>query len=90
MLAVLCSAAQSTEAGLGHSEVDLMVKICCFLKEFGLLARFVVFGAAQMGDGSGIQCPRCQIRRNSHGSGQAQGNAADAMEDTCEVLMGRR
>lgn len=76
----------STEAGLRLSE--LLAQICSFLKKFGLLQRFVIFGAAQMGDGRGIQCPGCQARRNSPRSEGVLGNAAAALEDTSEALMG--
>ena len=47
MLAGLCSGAQSTGAGLGHSEVDLMAKLGYVLKQFGPLNGFVTFGAAR-------------------------------------------
>lgn len=41
-----------------------------------------------MGDGRGIQCPGCQARRNSPRSEGVLGNAAAALEDTSEALMG--
>lgn len=47
-----------------------------------------MFGAAQMADGRGIQCPGCQARRNSPRSEGVLGNAAAALEDTSEALMG--
>lgn len=60
-------------AGLRLSGTDLMAKICCSVRQFGLLDRSAVFGAAQKGHAGVLSSqrfswPGCWVRRESPGS----------------------